>query len=130
MSEPTLSPYAQTMGFVTSRDDKGHLILAMPWSDAVRGRPGFVHGGALAGLLETVAYMTLTEALGEDDTPKIKPISVTVSFMRGARERATNARATIERLGKRIANVEVIGWQDDPEKPVAMAQLTIMLARD
>lgn len=127
--EITLSPYARTMGFEPSRDDAGRLVLALPYSIAVRGRPGFVHGGALAGLLETVAFATLSEALGTDDRPQIKPINVTVSYMRGATELTTYARATIERLGRRVANVEAIAWQDDPDKPVAVAQMNVMLSR-
>jgi len=125
----SFSPYAQTMGFEEQRDTDGRLVIAMPYSDGVRGRPGFVHGGALAGLLETIAYATLSEALGEDDRPLIKPVNVTATYMRGAAEMTTYGRATIERLGKRIANIEAIAWQDDIEKPVAMAQINVMLDR-
>jgi uncharacterized protein (TIGR00369 family) len=123
------SPYARTMGFIRSTDADGRLILTMPYDEGKRGRPGFIHGGALAGLLESVAFMTLQEALGADDAVTIKPINVTVTYMRGAVEAPTLARATIERLGKRVANVEAIAWQDDPAKPVAMAQLNLMLVR-
>jgi uncharacterized protein (TIGR00369 family) len=125
----SFSPYAQTMGFEEQRGTDGRLVIAMPYSDGVRGRPGFVHGGALAGLLETVAYATLSEALGENDRPLIKPVNVTATYMRGAVEMTTYARATIERLGKRIANIEAIAWQDDINKPVAMAQINVMLDR-
>lgn len=125
----SFSPYAQTMGFEEQRGTDGRLVIAMPYSDGVRGRPGFVHGGALAGLLETVAYATLSEALGQDDRPLIKPVNVTATYMRGAVEMTTYARATIERLGKRIANIEAIAWQDDINKPVAMAQINVMLDR-
>ena len=124
-----LSPYAQSMGFTASRDEAGRLILAMPADDGKRGRPGFIHGGALAGMLETIAYLTLSDALGAEDRPRLKPVNVTVSYMRGATEQTTFARATIERLGKRIANIEAVAWQDDPTKPVAMAQMNVMLAR-
>ena len=123
------SPYAKTMGFVASRDGEDRLILAMPYDHGKSGRPGFVHGGALAGLLETIAYQTLAEALGADDRPHLKPVNVTVTFMRGATEATTFARATIERLGRRMANVEAVAWQDDPAKPVAMAQMNVMLDR-
>lgn len=123
-----LSPYARTMGFEASYASDGRLILAMP-PEGKRGRPGFIHGGALAGLLETVAYMTLAEALGVDDKPQLKPVNVTVTYMRGALEVTTHARATIERLGRRVANIEAVAWQDDPEKPVAMAQMNVMLVR-
>ena len=124
-----LSPYAQTMGFQSDRDADGRLVIAMPFGDGVRGRPGFIHGGALAGLLETVAYVTLSEALGDEDKPLLKPVNVTATYMRGAVETTTYARATIERLGKRIANIEAVAWQDDPDKPVAIAQINVMLDR-
>ncbi len=128
MSEQ-LSPYARTMGFVVERDADGSLRLTMPFDGSKQGRPGFVHGGALAGLLETVAYMALADVLADDDRPQLKPVNVTVTYMRGAKEQPTHARATIERLGRRMANVEAIAWQDDPAKPVAMAQMNVMLAR-
>jgi uncharacterized protein (TIGR00369 family) len=126
---PPLSPYARTMGFEVSRDADGRLVLAMANSISKHGRPGFIHGGALAGMLETIAYMTLGEALGEGDRPQMRPVNVTITFMRGAGEQTTYARATIERLGKRIANIEAMAWQDDPAKPVAQAQINVMLDR-
>jgi uncharacterized protein (TIGR00369 family) len=125
-----LSPYAKTMGFAASRDNEDRLILTMPYGEDKRGRPGFVHGGALAGLLEAVAFLTLSDALGDEDRPQIKPVNVTVTFMRGAGGHPTHARATIERLGRRVANVEAVAWQEDPAKPVAMAQMNVMLSRD
>jgi uncharacterized protein (TIGR00369 family) len=124
------SPYAQTMGFSIERDGENRLVLVMPWDDSKAGRPGFVHGGALAGLMETAAFLTVAEALGDDDKAQIKPINVTVSYMRGARQKSTYARATIERLGRRIVNVEVVAWQEDPAAPMAMAQMNLILSRD
>ena len=123
------SPYAKTMGFGTERDNDGRLLLTMGFDVGKMGRPGFLHGGAIAGMMETIAYMTLAEALGEGDKPQIKPINVTVTFMRGGVDKLTYARATIERLGRRIANIETIAWQDDPASPIAMAQMNVMLVR-
>jgi uncharacterized protein (TIGR00369 family) len=123
------SPYAQTMGFGMTRDEGGRLLLTMAFETNKMGRPGFLHGGAIAGMLEAVAYQTLAEALGDEDHPKIKPINVTVTFLRGGRDHITYARATIERLGRRIANIEAVAWQDDPTKPIATAQMNVMLDR-
>ena len=41
----------------------------------------------------------------------MKPITVTVDYMRGGTPRDTFATAEIQRLGSRIANVEAIAWQ-------------------
>ncbi len=123
------SPYANTMGFGTARDDDDRLLLTMAFETNKMGRPGFLHGGAIAGMLEAVAYQTLAEALGDEDRPQLKPINVTVTFLRGGRDHITYARATIERLGRRIANIEAVAWQDDPAKPIATAQMNVMLER-
>jgi len=64
------APYAQSMGFGSERDDEGRLVLTMAFDATKMGRPGFLQGGAIAGMLETVAFMTLSEALGDDDTPQ------------------------------------------------------------
>jgi len=45
---------------------------------------------------------------------EIKPINVTVDFMRGGRDKPTHARGIVTRLGTRVANVETTAWQDDP----------------
>ncbi len=119
----TNSPFARTMGFGSERDNEGRLVLTMAFETNKMGRPGFLHGGAIAGMLEAVAFTTLAEALDADDNARIKPINVTVNYLRGA-------RATIERLGRRVANVEAIAWQDDPDNPIAIAQMNLMLQRD
>ncbi len=122
-------PYAATMGFVQERDANGALLLVLDYSDEVMGRPGYLHGGAIAGLLESTGFAALAEAIGEDPAPRLKPINVTVTYMRGGLEKRTFARATIERLGRRVANIEVVAWQDDPAKPIALAQMNILIDR-
>jgi uncharacterized protein (TIGR00369 family) len=128
-----LPPYARFLGISTRRSEEGALEFVMPFADVVLGRPGYVHGGALAGLLEFAAFGALFEALGaregEADTVTVKPINVTVQYMRGAARHDTIASATITRLGKRIANVEAHAWQLDRAKPVAAAQLNVLLRR-
>ena len=38
-------------------------------------------------------------------------------------------RATVERLGARIANVEAFAWQKDRSSPIASARLNFLLER-
>lgn len=123
-----LPPYAELLGLRTRRDDDGGLVWVMPFAQQVVGRPGFLHGGAIAGLLEFAALGTLHEALG-DEPVSVKPITVTVDFMRGGTEQDTFAAATITRLGKRIANVESFAWQSDRSKLIATARMNLRLRR-
>ena len=124
-----LPPYAQFLGISAERSDDGELIYVMPFGDVVLGRPGFLHGGAIAGLLEFAAFGALYEALGEDHGVTVKPVNVTVQYMRGGAQHDTYASAEVARLGKRVANVEAHAWQLDRAKPIAAAQMNLLLRR-
>ena len=123
-----LPPYAHFLGITAARDEAGALVFTMPFGDVVLGRPGYLHGGAIAGLLEIAAFGAVKEALG-DAAARIKPINVTTSFMRGGTARETFASAAVTRLGARVANVEAHAWQADRGKPIASAQLNMLLKR-
>ncbi len=103
-------------------------MIVMPFHEDVVGRPGFLHGGAIAGLLEFAAFTTLARSLHEEGVV-MKPITVTVDYMRGGTDRDTYASATVERLGTRIANVEAFAWQKDRESPIASGRLNFLLDR-
>ena len=49
--------------------------------------------------------------------------------MRGGMPGDTFAGATIERLGKRLANVEAYAWQQERSKPIASARINFLLER-
>ena len=124
-----LPPYARLLdlGFVDGPDgDEPHVV--MPFGDDVLGRPGFLHGGAIAGLLEFAAFTALARALGNRPAA-MKPVTITVDYMRGGAQALgdTFAAARIERLGKRIANVESFAWQQDRDRPIAAARINFLL---
>ena len=126
-----LPPYAQFLGIERRRSDAGELMFVMPFGDVVLGRPGYLHGGAIAGLLEFAAIGAIYEALGEEDQAvRVKPINVTVNFMRGGTDHDTFAAAIVTRLGNRVANVEAHAWQQDRARPIAAAQMNVLLRRD
>ena len=122
-----LPPYADVLGL--SRDPDDRTILVMPFSEDVLGRPGFVHGGAIGGLLEMAAIAALKQALAAEGDAQIKPINLTVDYMRGGRDKPTRARGTVTRLGNRVANVEAIAWQDEPDRPIAAARMNYLIVR-
>ena len=123
-----LPPYARFLGLRVEHDAEGDPIFVMPFGDGVTGRPGYLHGGAIAGLLEFAAFGALYEALGAD-RPEVKPVNVTVQYMRGGINHDTFAAARVTRLGKRVANVEAHAWQLDRAKPIAAAQMNVLLRR-
>lgn len=124
-----LPPYAHLLGLSAQRAADGGLLWVMPFVQAVVGRPGFLHGGAIAGLLEFAALGALYEALGASAGATVKPINVTVDYMRGGVEHETYANAIVTRLGQRVANVQAQAWQQDPGKPIAAARMNLLLRR-
>lgn len=126
-----LPPYADLLGLAVEPGDSGPPVLMMPYSTDVMGRPGFLHGGALGGLLEVAAIAALRHALELEDAgdSRIKPINVTIDFMRGGREKETRALGIVTRLGNRVANVEAHAWQDDRDRPIASARMNYLIVR-
>ena len=59
-----LPPYAQLLGLSAERDGNGAPLLVMPFGKDVLGRPRFLHGGAISGLMEMAAIVALYDALG------------------------------------------------------------------
>lgn len=127
-----LPPYAETLGLTVepATEDQAPTLL-MPFATHLLGRPGFLHGGAIGGLLEMAAIVALWHALEDEggDQARVKPINGTVDYMRGGREKETRARGLVTRLGGRIANVEAVAWQDDPAKPIAAARMNYLIVR-
>ena len=122
-----LPPYATLLGISVFSATDEEVVLTMPYADTVMGRPGFLHGGAIAGLLEMALAATLHQALGDTQGEvRVKPINMTVNFMRGGRELTTYATAHIDRLGTRVANVEAIAWQEDRAAPIATAMCNFL----
>ena len=111
-------PYARFLGVEEARSD-GALELVLPFRDEIVGnmRLPAVHGGVLGAFLELTALLRLIDESGTDRVPK--PITFSVDYLRSAGPTTTRARAEIFKLGRRIANVHVIAWQDDRARPVA-----------
>ena len=123
----TLPPYGQLLRLRTE-EEGGALRFVMPFHGDVVGRPGYLHGGAIAGLLEFAAFTALTRAIGDEGVVK-KPVTLTVDYMRGGTPGDTYAEAVIGRLGKRMANVEAFAWQSERSKPIASARINFLLER-
>lgn len=126
---PILPPYAALLGATLEWGGDGAPLLVMPFGDAVVGRPGFLQGGAISGLMELAAIAGLRHALAAEGGGRVKPINVTVDFLRGGRDRPTRAIGVVTRLGGRVANVEATAWQEDPARPIAKARMNYLIVR-
>jgi uncharacterized protein (TIGR00369 family) len=124
----SLPPYAQALDMAVVDEADEPPIIAMPFADKVQGRPGFLHGGAISGLLEMAAIAAIHRALQANGSDaSIKQVNVTIDFMRGGLGQQTFAVGEVTRLGRTMANVEARAWQDDRDKPIAMGYMHYLI---
>jgi uncharacterized protein (TIGR00369 family) len=111
-------PYARFLD-VRIEDGADGLLCVLPFRDDLVGNTALpaLHGGVVGAFLELTA---LVQAIELADTERVpKPINFSVDYLRSAGPRDTRGRAEIVKHGRRIANVRVVAWQDDPGTPVA-----------
>jgi len=120
-------PYARFLGVAVERVN-GALECVLPFRDEIIGNPMLpaIHGGVIGAFLELTAILRLIDEGGTDRVPK--PINFAIDYLRSARPSTTRARADIFKLGRRIAVVHVVAWQDDTTRPVASGNGKFLLA--
>lgn len=111
-------PYAKFLGVQAEADDQG-LVLVLPFSPHLIGNTALpaLHGGVIGAVMELSAIGQLTL-----DHPRAAPhqtIDVTIEYLRPGRPLTTYVRADLRKVGRRIANIQVEAWQEDPQKPIA-----------
>jgi uncharacterized protein (TIGR00369 family) len=122
-------PYAQFLGFTLMRDGTD-VIGRMAFSEDLIGNAAVdaLHGGTIGAMMEFTAICKLLTLSETAQVPKT--INITVEYLRGGRRMDTFARATVTRHGRRVANVRVIAYQDDVQRPIAAANAHFLLAGD
>jgi acyl-coenzyme A thioesterase PaaI-like protein len=111
-------PYARFLDVRLEEEPRG-LVCVLPFRDDLVGNAALpaLHGGVVGAFLELTALVAAMDAIGSERVPK--PINFSVDYLRSVGPRETRGRAEIVKQGRRIANVRVLAWQDDPAKPVA-----------
>jgi len=120
-------PYAQFLG-ISCREEAGEPLFVLPFKADNIGNTLLpaIHGGVIGGFLENAALMHLMWAREAAESPKI--IDFSLDYLRSAGSADLYARCEIVRQGKRVANVLITAWQDDPAKPVVTARAHFLLA--
>jgi uncharacterized protein (TIGR00369 family) len=112
------SPYARLMGVRLYVDADGREQLLLPFGRHLLGRPGFLHGGAIAGLLSLACDHALARPLSADAAAP-HCLTSTFQFLRAGREQDLRAVATVL-CGRTIATVQAAAWQETEMKPIAV----------
>ena len=111
-------PYVRFLGMrVELAGDE--MTAVLPFAQHLIGNPMLpaLHGGAIGAFLEMTALAGLSLAQPSRRVPKT--IDITIEYLRPARAVETYARATLRKVGRRVANVQVEAWQESRAQPVA-----------
>jgi acyl-coenzyme A thioesterase PaaI-like protein len=124
-------PYARYLRLHMRRTTAG-LVLRMAYHAALIGSPipPRLHGGTVGGLLEIASTLAVALARGpvpEGASPFPKPVNITIDYLRAGGVQDVFARADILRIGRSIANVRAIAWQDDESRAIASAHMNLLV---
>jgi uncharacterized protein (TIGR00369 family) len=111
-------PYAKFLG-ITAELAGDEMTAILPFSDHIVGNPMLpaIHGGVLGAFMEMTALAQLSVAAPLKRQPRT--VDVSIEYLRSGRPVTTYARATIKKLGRRVANVHVEAWQETRAAPIA-----------
>ena len=120
-------PYAKFIG-MRAELAGDEMTAILPFSDHIIGNPMLpaIHGGVLGAFMEMTALAQLSVAEPLKRQPRT--IDISIEYLRSGRPLTTFARAKINKVGRRIANVHVEAWQDEKGTPVALLQGRFRLA--
>jgi uncharacterized protein (TIGR00369 family) len=125
-----LVPYAVYLGLRIDMGDPTAPVLHLPFKKSLIGNSALpaIHGGVVASFMESAALMHLLLMLDEQRVPK--SIDFSIDYLRSAHAEDSYANCAVERLGRRVAQVQIRCWQANPTKPVALARAHFLLAGD
>lgn len=119
-------PYARFLG-VRAEIAGDEMTAILPYAEKLIGNPLLpaLHGGVTGAFMEMTAMAQLAVSERRERLPR--PIGVTVEYLRSGKPITTYARATVKKVGRRIANVHVEAWQEARSAPIAYLQAHFLL---
>ena len=83
-------------------------------------RPGhLLSGPTQMGMIDVAAYAVILAHIGP--VPMAVTNNLHVTFLRGGQKKTVFAEASLLKLGRRLATVDVRLWQDSDDRPIAQA---------
>lgn len=119
--------YREFLGVAFTEGADGETVGTLTSSDQTGGAGEILHGGAIAALLELVSAELIQRSV--DQAVTFKPIGVNIDFLRAGKRRDIFAKADVQKIGGRVANVVATAWQEDRSKPVAVARTIYAIDR-
>jgi len=119
-------PFFRFLDFTILEVEDKSILASLVQSDRHIGNPiiGAFHGGIMASFMEAMASVTVSHNW---DVLRPKPINLTIDYMRPALAGTLFTRTKVSRMGRRMASIEAVAWQDNKDKPVAKGLFHFLL---
>lgn len=117
-----LIPYTDFIGLEVGEDDHGNSLFALPFAEQNIGNfflPA-LHGGLIGGFMESCAVLFLYNHAQMSELPKM--VDFSLDYLRSGKSETSYGKCVLTRQGSRITNVAIEVWQNNPDKPIAMAR--------
>ena len=123
------TPMVQTLG-MRCEIMGDEMTAILPFREKLIGNVTIraLHGGAIATFLEITAMAQLYLATDLEHPPR--PINLTVDYLRQGKAEDLYARATITKLGRRMASVRTEAWQSERSKAVSALLAHFLVAKE
>jgi len=124
IQERCANTFVDTLDIKFTEVGEDYLVAKMPVTPAVLQLDGVLHGGATAGLAETVGSAACAIFRGADDIV-IRGIEVSANHVRGVRSGNVYAKAIAAHMGKTM-QLWQISITDDDDNLVSSCKLTTL----
>ena len=122
------TPQGRALGFELLRVDKGKVFCKTPYRADLVGDPetGVIAGGVITTFLDQVCGMATV--LGMPVPSTIATIDLRIDYMRAAMPgRDILAEAQCIKVGRSVAFVEALAYEEDASDPIARGVATFMI---
>lgn len=121
------SPYGRLLGLTLESAEADRVVVRLPYRTDVTTLGDTVHGGAIAGLVDTAATAAFWAKSGLAPTARGTTIGFSLSFLSAGRGVDLVAKATVRKRGREICYGEVV-VRDAKGGEVAQAMVTYKLS--
>ena len=121
------SPYGRLLGLALESAEPDRVVVRLPYRGEVTTLGDIVHGGAIAGLVDTAATAAFWAKAGLSASSRGTTIGFSLSFLSAGRGVDLVADARVRRRGREICNGEVV-VRDASGAEVAQAIVTYKLS--
>lgn len=122
------TPHGRALGLEVTRLEPGRVWGRAPYRPELVGDPetGVIAGGVITTFLDHLCGMAAVAAM--KDPSIVATIDIRIDYMRGAQPgRDVLAEALCTKLGRNVAFVRAVAYEDTPDNPIANATSTFMV---